>query len=97
MKTKTKNGYFNKFGGAYVPEMLVHALKEIESEFGKAIKDDKFKKEFTELLHSFSGRPTPLMYAKNLTKYFGGAKLYFKMKVLTILVRTRLLIVSVRL
>lgn len=78
MKSKFKNSYFNKFGGAYVPEMLFHALKEIESEFNKAIKDNKFKKEFSELLHSFSGRPTPLIYAKNLTKHFGGAKLYFK-------------------
>ncbi len=75
MKT---NGYFNKFGGAYVPEMLMHALHEIEEEFGKAKKDKKFQKEFKELLKSFSGRPTPLIYAKNLTKHFGGAKLYFK-------------------
>ncbi len=78
MKSKTKNGYFNKFGGAYVPEMLFHALKEIEDEFSKAIKEKKFKKEFSDLLGSFSGRPTPLVYAKNLTEHFGGAKIYFK-------------------
>lgn len=78
MKSKIKNGYFEKYGEAYVPEMLVHALKEIESEFERAMRDKKFKKEFSELLGSFSGRPTPLIYAKNLTKHFGGAKLYFK-------------------
>ncbi len=78
MKSKIKNGYFDKYGGAYVPEMLVHALREIESEFEKAKKDKKFQTEFQELLRSFSGRPTPLIYAKNLTKHFGGAKLYLK-------------------
>ncbi|MFA6257491.1 MAG: tryptophan synthase subunit beta [Candidatus Paceibacterota bacterium] len=78
MKTKTKNGYFGQYGGAYIPEMLVHALKEIETEFKKAMKDKKFQKEFFELLDSYSGRPTPLIYAENLTKHFGGAKLYFK-------------------
>jgi len=71
-------GYFNKFGGAYIPEMLVHSLKEIDTEFKKAMKDKKFRKEFSEFLAFYSGRPTPLIYAKNLTKYFGGAKLYFK-------------------
>ena len=78
MKSKIKNGYFNKYGGAYVPEMLFHALKEIEQEFEKAMKDKKFKQEFSELLCFFSGRPTPLIYAENLTKHFGGAKLYLK-------------------
>ena len=78
MNSKIKNGYFNNYGGAYVPEMLVHALHEIEDEFNKAMKDKKFQKKFSELLKFFSGRPTPLIFAKNLTKHFGGAKLYFK-------------------
>lgn len=78
MKSKIKNGYFGQYGGAYIPEMLIHALKEIESEFEKAMKDKKFQEEFFELLDSYSGRPTPLIYAKNLTKHFGGAKLYLK-------------------
>jgi tryptophan synthase beta chain len=71
-------GYFNIYGGAYVPEMLFHALREIEMEFKKAMKDKKFQKEFIELLRSYNGRPTPLIYAKNTTKHFGGAKLYLK-------------------
>ncbi len=58
--------------------MLVHALHEIEDEFHAAMKDPVFKKEFGELLSSYSGRPTPLIYAENLTKHFGGAKLYMK-------------------
>ena len=78
MKSKIKSGYFNKYGGAYVPEMLFRSLREIEDEFEKAKKDPKFEKEFTELLKHYSGRPTPLIYAKNLTKHFGGAKIYLK-------------------
>src|SRR5258708_4770884 len=78
MKLRNKKGYFGKFGGAYVPEMLVPALEEIESEFIKAMSDTKFQSQFLDLLRSFSGRPTPLIYAKNLTKHLGGAKLYFK-------------------
>ncbi|MDD5068448.1 MAG: tryptophan synthase subunit beta [Candidatus Pacebacteria bacterium] len=76
MKRKEKQK--NTYGGAYVPEMLVHALKEIEIEFEKALKDTQFQKKFRELLHSYSGRPTPLIYAENLTKHFGGGKLYLK-------------------
>ncbi len=78
MKIKNKKEYFGQYGGAYVPEMLFGALHEIELEFQKSIKDEKFQKEFKELLQSFSGRPTPLIYAENLTKHFGGAKLYLK-------------------
>lgn len=78
MKIKIKNGYFGQYGGAYIPEMLIHALKEIEAEFKKAMKDTKFQEEFFELLDSYSGRPTPFIYAENLTKHFGGAKLYLK-------------------
>ncbi len=78
MKIKIKNKYFREYGGAYVPEMLFSALRDIEREFMKSVREKKFQKEFQELLKSFSGRPTPLIYAKNLTKHLGGAKIYFK-------------------
>lgn len=73
-----KKGHFGEFGGAYVPEMLIPALRELESAYAKAKKDQKFKREFKDLLCNFAGRPTPLIFAANLTKRFGGAKIYFK-------------------
>jgi tryptophan synthase beta chain len=69
---------FGEYGGRYVPEMLIPALEELEKEYEAAKKDPKFKKEFLDLLANYCGRPTPLIYAKNLTKRLGGAKIYFK-------------------
>lgn len=74
----TNNGYFNEFGGRYVPEMLIPALEELEAAYLQAKNDPEFQKEFTDLLHTFSGRPTPLTYAKNLTAKLGGAQIYLK-------------------
>jgi len=71
-------GHFGKYGGRYVPEMLIPALEELEKTYEKAKKDPNFKKEFDYLLKTFSGRPTPLTFAKNLTEKLGGAKIYLK-------------------
>ncbi len=71
-------GHFGKYGGRYVPEMLVPALEELEETYEKALKDKSFKKEFEYYLKNFSGRPTPLTFAKNLTEKLGGAKIYLK-------------------
>src|SRR5260221_1434531 len=70
--------HFGKFGGQYVPEMLIPALEELEKEYLTAKKDKKFQKDFSYYLKTFSGRPTPLTYAKNLTEKLGGAKIYLK-------------------
>lgn len=73
-----KYGYFGDFGGRYVPETLMCALNELEKEYHKALKDPKFKKELDYYLREFAGRPTPLYYARRLTEYLGGAKIYLK-------------------
>jgi tryptophan synthase beta chain len=70
--------HFGKYGGRYVPEMLMSALEELERVYSEAKTDPKFKEEFQDLLTNFSGRPTPLVYARNLTKKLGGAKIYLK-------------------
>lgn len=77
-KQMLERGHFGKFGGRYVPEMLIPALEELEDAYESAKKDPEFKKEFLDLLKNFCGRPTPLIFAKNLTKKSGGAKIYFK-------------------
>ncbi|MCK4463429.1 MAG: tryptophan synthase subunit beta [Candidatus Omnitrophica bacterium] len=73
-----KRGYFDVFGGKYVPETLMHALGELEHEFKKAIHDRGFKEEMNYYLKTYVGRPTPLYFAKRLTKKIGGAKIYLK-------------------
>jgi len=71
-------GRFGKFGGQYVPETLMNALIELEDEFEGAMKDEEFLKEYRYYLKEYSGRPTPLYYAENLTQTLGGAKIYLK-------------------
>jgi tryptophan synthase beta chain len=72
------NGRFGKFGGKYVPETLMNALIELEDAYRKYSKDPEFIAEVNDLLKQYSGRPTPLYYAKHLTERLGGAKIYLK-------------------
>lgn len=67
-----------KYGGAYVPEMMLPTLDALVREFEKAKDDPSFQAEFEDLLKNFSGRPTPLIYAKKSTELLGGAKIYLK-------------------
>lgn len=76
--TKSAVGRFGAYGGRYVPETLMAALSELENEYARAQKDRKFKNRLTELLQTFAGRPTPLFFARRLTKELGGAKIYLK-------------------
>jgi tryptophan synthase beta chain len=71
-------GYFGSYGGQYVPETLMVAVEELSAAYAKAKKDKKFKKEFHYYLTEYSGRPTPLTFAANLTKTLKGARLYLK-------------------
>jgi len=77
-KMPDRRGYFAEFGGKFVPETLMHALEELETELKKALRDEKFLKEFDHYLTEYVGRPTPLYFAERLTKKFGGAKIYLK-------------------
>jgi tryptophan synthase beta chain len=73
-----KTKHFGPYGGRYVPEMLIPALDELKRAYAKAKKDPTFKRDLQELYSTFSGRPTPLIYAENLTRELGGAKIYLK-------------------
>jgi len=73
-----KTGKFGQFGGMYVAETLMTALKELETEFFKALKDPSFEEEYMYLLKNYVGRPSPLYYAKRLSEYCGGARIYLK-------------------
>lgn len=69
---------YGEFGGQYVPQELKEKLNKIEREFTKAKNDEKFAKEYLYYLKQYVGRPTPLYYAENLSKYADGAKIYLK-------------------
>ncbi|MGN8844272.1 tryptophan synthase subunit beta [Niallia sp. HCP3S3_B10] len=73
-----KRGHFGLYGGRYVPETLMQAVTELETEYKKAQQDPAFHKELNNLLKDYVGRETPLYFAENLTKYAGGAKIYLK-------------------
>ena len=69
---------FGEFGGRYVPEILIPPLEELEESYEKLKNDEKFKRLLNHYLEKYAGRPTPLYFAKNLTRRVGGAKLYLK-------------------
>lgn len=71
-------GHFGLYGGRYVPETLMHPLKELEDEYFRAQHEPQFQKELDYYLREFCGRPTPLYFAERLTKELGGAKIYLK-------------------
>ena len=71
-------GRFGKYGGKYIPETLVPAIVELETAYEKYKNDPEFQKELSYLLTKYAGRPTPLYFAKNLTEYVGGAKIFLK-------------------
>ncbi|MDG2372559.1 MAG: tryptophan synthase subunit beta [Flavobacteriaceae bacterium] len=72
-----KKGYYGYFGGAFIPEMLYPNIAELRENYLKITNDSAFKKEFDELLKSYVGRPTPLFFAKRLSKKY-NAKIYLK-------------------
>src|SRR5438876_1622395 len=76
--SRNTSGRFGAYGGRYVPETLMSALEELEREYEKAKRDRKFQRRLDELLRTFAGRPTPLFFARRLTKKLGGAKIYLK-------------------
>jgi tryptophan synthase beta chain len=72
------HGRFGKYGGKYIPETLVPAIVELETAYEKYKNDEEFQKDLSYLLTKYAGRPTPLYFAKNLTEYVGGAKIFLK-------------------
>ncbi|HDJ05151.1 MAG TPA: tryptophan synthase subunit beta, partial [Candidatus Bathyarchaeota archaeon] len=72
------NGKYGKYGGQFIPETLMAAIKELEEAYEEAKKDPEFQRQLNYYLSEYAGRPTPLYYAENLTKSLGGAKIYLK-------------------
>ncbi len=73
-----EHGHWGKFGGRYVPEILVATLEELTEEFLRARADNEFWRELNQLLRDYAGRPTPLFHAQRLSTHVGGAQIYLK-------------------
>lgn len=73
----SQKGYYGKFGGAYIPEMLYPNVEELRQNYLQIIKEPSFQAQFKSLLKDYVGRPTPLYFANRLSEKF-GAKIYLK-------------------
>ncbi len=71
-------GYYEAFGGAFIPEVLSATFDELEEAFRSARNDPRFWKEYETLMSTYSCRPTPLTFVGNLTEHLGGARIYVK-------------------
>ncbi len=71
-------GRFGKYGGQFVPEIVMPVLTELQAAYEKYKDDEGFKAEVREYLERYAGRPTMLYYAKRLTEHYGKAKIYLK-------------------
>lgn len=72
-----ERGYFGSYGGLFIPETLMPAILELQNAFNKYSKERRFQKELRYYLAHYIGRPTPLYFARNLSKKY-GFKLYLK-------------------
>lgn len=69
-KQPNEQGYYGKFGGAYIPEMLYPNVQELQSKYLDIMYEPSFQKEYQELLRDYVGRPTPLYFAKRLSEQY---------------------------
>ena len=73
-----REGYYGEFGGTFLPEILTSTIEELQQAFREAKADPGFWQAFEDLMHNYSGRPTPVTYLENLSNELGGARIYAK-------------------
>ncbi len=78
--THSDNGFFNRYGGKYVAEVLRRPLDELETAFKEAMADSAFLQELNTIQRDYIGRETPLLFAETATKLLGGAQIYIKLE-----------------
>lgn len=71
------NGFYGRFGGAYVPEILYKCVTDLQEAYLPIIESEEFKTEYRSLLRDYVGRPSPLYYARRLSQKY-GCQLYLK-------------------
>lgn len=65
-----ENGFYGEYGGAFVPEMMVPNIKELQEKYLEILEDKDFRKEYSTLLRDYAGRPSPLFYAGRLSDHY---------------------------
>lgn len=73
-----REGYYGEYGGTFLPEILSATIEELQDCFARCKQDPSFWQEYVDLLHGYSGRPTPVTHLANLSKALGGAQIYVK-------------------
>ena len=76
----SNNGFFDKFGGKYVAEIIRRPLDDLDAAFNKYIHDPEFLDELRIIQRDYIGRETPLYYAPTATELLGGAQIYIKLE-----------------
>ena len=72
LKSQPTDGKFGTFGGKYVPETLMPVVDELEEKYNEIKEDEEFNKRLSKLLQDYAGRSTPIYFAENLSKKYGG-------------------------
>lgn len=78
MYNQPNQGFYGNYGGQFVPETLMYAVKELEEVYKASKEDEEFQAELNYYLKQYVGRENPLYFAERLTDYAGGAKIYLK-------------------
>lgn len=73
-----QDGHFGAFGGRYVAETLMPLIQRVEAEYMQAKREEAFNQQLRLYLKNYVGRPSPLFFAENITRAWGGGKVYFK-------------------
>ena len=71
-KSTPTNGFYGRFGGAYVPEILYKCVTDLQQAYLPIIESDEFKKAYRSLLRDYVGRPSPLYYARRMSEKYGA-------------------------
>ena len=73
-----REGFFGKYGGAFIPPPLEKPFEELNKAYDELSQSEAFHKELYDICKHYQGRPTPIYFAKNLTEFCGGGKIYLK-------------------
>ena len=73
-----ENGYFGEYGGQIIPPELIQIMNEINDAYDEIRQTSEFQDELADLNKHYVGRPSPIYYAKKLSKQIGGARIFFK-------------------
>ena len=73
-----ENGYFGEYGGQVIPPKLKQIMDEINDAYDQVSQTDAFKQELASLNEDYTGRPSPIYFAKRLSDHCGGARIFFK-------------------